>query len=499
MRERTYTATAVMIASGALLALLLGAHAVAPIADRMKTETFDRDPGWDHANNRPADRGDQPVTIRQDFGFSAGTAHAGGKPGEIGGFLTAAAEPAYYAKVMPERTFDQPLSASGTISLADGGTHLLLGFFNAGNAKEWRTPNTVSIRVNGRGDHFFAYVEYCTAAWRAGGDSPQSFPMKEDPKTGRKGLVGFASGGKVHRWSLKYDPAGNGGAGVVTATIDNETAICNLSEGHKADGAVFNRFGILNVSKSADNGTDVYLDDINVNGRADSFDVDPKWDAKNNRTTYATQNVRPRFDFGFSPTHFAGGKSAGELGGLTFRGDCRYPGRIAYYADRVGPLSLGKSFKAAGKVAMTRGVSDSTTLFGFFNVAAATRQNPSQSDAIPEGVLGVNIEGPSSEGFYFYPVSRPLGRGGSNASGAGAPRILPDGKPHDWAMEYDPAGAGGKGRLTVSLDGKSVHLDLNDGDKTGPTRLDHFGWVTPWIDGNGQNVYFDDLTYTAGQ
>jgi len=175
--------------------------------------------------------------------------------------------------------------------------------FNAGNAKEWRTPNTVSIRVNGRGDHFFAYVEYCTAAWRAGGDSPQSFPMKEDPKTGRKGLVGFASGGKVHRWSLKYDPAGNGGAGVVTATIDNETAICNLSEGHKADGAVFNRFGILNVSKSADNGTDVYLDDINVNGRADSFDADPNWDAKNNRTTYATQNVRPRFDFGFSPTN----------------------------------------------------------------------------------------------------------------------------------------------------------------------------------------------------
>ena len=62
------------------------------------------------------------------------------------------------------RTFDQPLSASGTLSLADGGTHLLLGFFNAGNAKEWRTPNTVSIRINGRGDHFFAYVEYCTAS-----------------------------------------------------------------------------------------------------------------------------------------------------------------------------------------------------------------------------------------------------------------------------------------------------------------------------------------------
>src|SRR4051794_37394089 len=119
-----------------------------------KTETFDRDPGWDHRNNRPADRRHAPVTIRQDFGFSAATSHAGGKPGEIGGFVQAAAEPAFYGKVIPDRTLDQPLSASGTLSLADGGTHLLLGFFNAGTAKEWRTPNTISIRINGRGENF---------------------------------------------------------------------------------------------------------------------------------------------------------------------------------------------------------------------------------------------------------------------------------------------------------------------------------------------------------
>jgi hypothetical protein len=499
MRERTGTAAAVVIVTGALLALLLGAEPAAQESGRTKTETFDRDPGWDHLNNRPADRGDQPVTIRQDFGYSAGTSHAGGKPGEVGGFLQAAAEPAFYGKVLPDLTLDQPFSASGTLSLADGGTHLLLGFFNAGTVNEWRTPNTVSIRINGRGERFFAYVEYCTSTWRAGGDSPTPFPTAEDPKTGRKSLVGFASGGKVHRWSLKYDPAANGGAGAVTATIDDRTAVCHLDDGHKADGATFNRFGLLNVLKSADNGADIFLDDVTVNGQADSFDADPKWDGKNNRTTFATQNVRPRFDFGFSPTHFAGGKAAGELGGLFFRGDCRYPKRIAYYADRVGPLSLDKSFKASGKVTMTRGVSDSTTLFGFFNLAAATRQNPSQNDGIPEGVLGVNIEGPSREGFYFYPVSRPIGRGGSNASGGGAPRIMPDGKAHDWTFSYDPAGANGRGRITTSLDGKSVSLDLSEGDKTGPTRLDHFGLVTPWIDGNGQNVYFDDVTYTVRQ
>jgi hypothetical protein len=499
VNERDYMIAAVAFLMGTVFALRLSAQPAAPDASAMKTETFDRDPGWDRGNNRPADRGDKPATIRQDFGYSAATAHAGGKPGEVGGFLQAAAEPAYYAKTLADLTFDRPLSASGTLSVADGGTHLLLGFFNAASTNEWRTPNTVAIRINGRGGRVFAYFENCTAAWRAGGDTPKSLPMTEDARTGRKSLVGFASGRKVHRWSLKYDPAGNGNAGVVTATIDDQTAVCNLGEGHKSDGAVFDRFGLLNVLKSADNGTEVYVDDVTVNGQADLFDADPKWDGTNNRATYTTQNVRPRFDFGFSPTQFAGGKGKGELGGLTFRGDCRYPERIAWYADRVGPLALDRPFRASGKVALTRGVSDSTTLFGFFNLAAATRSNPSQSDGVPEGILGVNLEGPSGEGFYVYPVSRPVGRGGASGSSRSAPRIRPDGRPHDWTFAYDPAGAAGKGRITVSLDDKSATLDLADGDKAGPTRLDHFGMVTPWIDGNGQNVYFDDVTYTLRQ
>ena len=81
MRERTGTTTAIVIVSGVLMALRLGADPAGPNPAGMKTETFDRDPSWDHANNRPADRGDQPVTIRQDFGFSPGTSHAGGKAG----------------------------------------------------------------------------------------------------------------------------------------------------------------------------------------------------------------------------------------------------------------------------------------------------------------------------------------------------------------------------------------------------------------------------------
>jgi hypothetical protein len=51
----------------------------------------------------------------------------------------------------------------------------------------------------------------------------------------------------------------------------------------------------------------------------------------------------------------------------------------------------------------------------------------------------------------------------------------------------------------VTLDGEAVSLDLAPGDKRAGARFDRFGLVTPWIDGNGQHVYFDDLSYTCRQ
>ncbi len=174
-------------------------------------------------------------------------------------FCRAAAEPAYYAKKIPAKTFAQPLSASGTLACDGGPFHALVGFFNADTLNEWRTPNTIALRLSGRGDVFYAYVEYATSRWRAGGDNPRSFPTVRDPQTGRNEIKGFAAKGTVHRWSLAYDPSGNNGRGVVTATIGDQTAICHLDAGHKADGATFNRFGLLNVMKHADGGGEVWL------------------------------------------------------------------------------------------------------------------------------------------------------------------------------------------------------------------------------------------------
>ena len=318
----------------------------------------------------------------------------------------------------------------------------------------------------------------------------------KDAKTGKTALRGFKTG-VAHAWSIKYDPAANKGGGAVTVTLGGETAVCHLDAGHKGDGATFNRFGLLPVLKSADGGGEVWLDDVTVNGATDDFARDPQWEGVGNRREYQTADVRPRFDFGYSPTRHAGGKGAGELGGLVFRGDCRYKDRLAAYGDRLATLTLDKPLKASGKVALRRGVSDSTTLLGFYHSEDSLEVSPAQSSGFPKSFLGVAVEGPSREGFLFYPAYRVRGDGQGYANGADRAHILPDGKSHDWALTYDPAAGAGRGRVTVTFDGKAVALDLGAGDRKTGARFDRFGLITTWIDGNAQRVYFDDLTYTC--
>ena len=121
-----------------------------------RTQRFDKDPGWEGHNNRLAST---PRTIRQDFGYDK---PAGGKTGRIGGFISPAAEPAYYAKKVPAASFDDTLSASGTLTCTGRKFHALIGFFQSETLNEWRTPNTICLRISGRGDVFYAWLEYAT-------------------------------------------------------------------------------------------------------------------------------------------------------------------------------------------------------------------------------------------------------------------------------------------------------------------------------------------------
>ena len=457
----------------------------------IKTETFDVDPGWNGRNNRASQP--EPRQIVENFGFSASTSNAGGPAGEIGGLITPAGEAAYYGKVISQRTFNDALSASGILNVPAGGGHTLIGFFNADTVNEWRTPNTIALRIYGRGANFLAYGEYGTGLWRAGGGA-----------LGGEALI--PTGAADYPFSLNYDPTAAGGLGAVTATVGSFSTVIPLEPGHKADGAIFNRFGILNVVKSADDRGQLWLDNLTIDGELHSFSTDPNWDQRNNRSTYVSANVRPQFDFGYSPaTNLAGGQDAGEIGGQIFRGDSRLEfngGRMAYYGDQLDEtFSLNQPLHAEGTVALHRGVSDSTTLIGFFHSEGSVRSNNSQDSATPENFVGAAIEGPSADGFYFYPTYG-LDQEGVRADGGRGtptpPPIYPDGESRFWTLDYDPLANGGAGSISVSLDGQSVTLRLDPGHKQIGAHFNRFGIITTHIDGSGQTVYFDDLTYAVG-
>lgn len=478
----------VRLALACLISTLAASTHCQPLA--LKTETFDVDPLWDGRNNRATDPG--PRQIVQNFGFSS-TTNAGGPAGEIGGFITPAGEPAFYGKVIAPASFNDPLSASGILNVPPGGGHTLIGFFNTNTVNEWRTPNTIALRIYGRGTYFLAYLDYGTGLWRAGGGS-------------FGGEAPIPTGTNDYPFSLNYDPNGAGGRGTVTATLGTYSTVMTLDSGHKADGATFNRFGILNVMKSADDPGTIWLDNVTINGETHPFDSDPGWEQRNNRRTYTSTNVRPRFDFGFSRfSNLAGGQSAGEIGGHTFRGDSRveFNGtRMAYYGARLtDTLSLNHPLHAEGKVGFRRGVSDSTTLIGFFNSTNSMRSNNSQESATPENFVGAAIEGPSAEGFYLYPTYG-LDQESVRASGGRGtptpPYIYPDGQSRNWTLDYNPDGNGGTGSIIVTLDGQAVTLHLDPGHKQVGAQFNRFGMITTHIDGSGQTVYFDDLTYTVG-
>ena len=483
--------TAILIATGCMAGFCAEIHP--KDAGTIRKEAFDKDPGWDGQNNRAA-RKLKPETIKQDFGYNPNTNHTGGKPGEIGGRVFPASEPAYYAKSIPALTLNNRISASGRMLVGKGGSNMLFGFFNNTTINEWRTPNAIVWRINGRGEVYHAHMEFMTGKWRATSGVIERYDSASD-----RNLLVELPCGVVQDWSFEYDPSGDSGNGAISFSVAGIRSSVNLTPGFKADGAVFNQFGILNVIKSYDGAGDIWIDRLVINGKTQNLDRDPKWVGLRNRSTYATRGLRPRFDFGFSPTRYAGGSSSGELGGTIYRGDCRYPDKMAGYGDRIDALTLDRPLYASGKVTMRRGVSDSTTSFGFYNSTHSLAVSDSQKYGTPRDFLGIYIEGPSRDGFYFYPFYR--GHAGDPAPGypKDPPHILPDGSVHDWTLIYNPDEAEGKGRITVTLDGRTSSRDLAPGVKQSGTVFDRFGIVTSWIDGNAQEVYLDDLQYTYRQ
>ena len=109
-------------------------------------ESFSRDPGWDHYQNRII--GTEMPEIVQDFGWRP-TNFTGSGPGEIGGRVENSRRQAYYAVPLGKPlTFNDDIFASGKLVLLHIGLRGVgyIGFFNS-QRHTWRVWSSMAFRV----------------------------------------------------------------------------------------------------------------------------------------------------------------------------------------------------------------------------------------------------------------------------------------------------------------------------------------------------------------
>jgi hypothetical protein len=489
-------------------------------APYLKHVSFDRDPHWEGWNNHvtPA----KLPTVVQDFGFSL-THFATANPGELGGVVTRASEPAFYAVNIGNKTLDEPLSASGTLALEESsaGGGMFFGFFNARQpGASGRPVGSLGIDMDCETHGGRIAVRMINAANQSCGTFVTPFiPGKFRPTPIR-------NDGTRYQWTLAYDPHANNANGRFTFSLTSDahqpdeisaqpgladnfkqeadrrfphttTFAVDLPPGFKEQSTVFDHFGLMNMMKAGGR-MKIYFGDLKVLGQPAGFSHDPGWDAAGNRITYQAKDVGGAHDFGFSNTAFAGGDKPGEIGGTFWRSD-----HWAYYADNVGTLSFENRLEARGKISLAVGAPDSDMCVGWFHAdrTAGSPDKNSPDKGSPDKAspfIGIKIGGPTRVGHYFLPIaaftpeSRALPKTGP---------VLKLGESQDWALVYDPAAHNGAGSLTATLDAQSVTLDLRAGQKAlaKDATLDHFGLVSIGPGGQIVKVYIDDLQYTSAR
>ena len=479
----------------ALLALTKYGWSADASLTRQKTETFDREPRWDAKGNRLALT--RPPLIEQDFGYSA-THHAGKKAGEIGGRVSQSIRPAYYGKLVPTSTLNDPLSASGSLCILEAqsimGWHtqgnIYVGWFN-NDVRDliWRPRNFIGFRLQSFNEPDGALVEltYGTRAWQAGGmfvNGSGGGQQRNVSELSNAALLRIPPDGSRHSWTYKYDPAGANGAGEIIFTFDGAESRLALRPELRKAGASFNRFGIF-APRIPGRHMVVYFDDLIIKDQNEEFNEDPHWDELGNREGFPDPAPYGQNEFGFSPSNHAGGKR-GELGGRLFSCNPDEDAFKAYYGDRVGTLTLNHRLRARGKFVAKEFSIDSSFALGWFN---AKRQGWPL-----ENFVGVYFDSLSTAGRIVAPL---YGTSRGSKREKGAFLIFEPDKQYDWTLEYDPMAAEGRGSITFTLGSQSVTLPLRDGDKALGALLNRFGiFNLQWANSKWCQVYLDDLTYT---
>jgi hypothetical protein len=461
-----------------LLAWMLLAFAFAAQGQQTRIELFDVDPQWEGFRNRLVP--DTPPSTRQSFGYRQ-SQHAGGARGEIGGWIQRSTTPASYAKKIAPVSLTNHLSARGKFAVKhnEGGSGVMFGWFNA-QSRGWRMPNSLVIRIDGNGGKYWLFFEYGTRHWLTGGGATfegRYQTTKTKPFTD----------GPAHSWQLDYRQQAEGGE--IELLLDCKSYVAKVPAAHVADGAVFDRFGIVNQQLTGD-GMEIYLDDVELNGETFAFDNDPQWEGNGNEVQFADRVRRPFHDFGFSPTQYAG-STKGEVGGVIWRDE-----KPAFYGASISPLTLQHELFASGKIVFRGAGSDSAAYVGFFDAESKRNKTVPDHEREPANLLAILIEGRSSIGHYFRAGYRNGQREGMFESSG--PTIRPDGTVHSWTLHYTPNAADQDGEIALTFDDHTQKTRVRKEHKTAGARFDRFGILNVQAGGHFVEIYLDDLKFTTG-
>ncbi|MFL5819652.1 MAG: hypothetical protein ACJ76S_03085 [Solirubrobacteraceae bacterium] len=469
----------VVAAAGAFLILgplhLLGPNPLAPASrTKLRFQSFADDPRWQARNNR---RHGPCTTTPQDFG-SQGDA-------SIGGLITRSARPAWYGRRVA-LDFQHRFSVGGVLVVRRGrqqdfpGGSAIVGFFNHANV-DWRAPSQLGFQVNADpvngGDYsvVLAYGarDYETDHLNYGAGKPFGFRF-----------------GRRYRWRLTYDPAGAGGRGRATLAIPEAGPPVSLALAPRAraSGAALDRLGMTNQVVARGRELRVSITRLALDGVPQGSVGNPEvWQGRGNHAAFHDCLTGQPNLFGWT------GPRDRRLGGLIARTDEDHPHLGAFYADRVGRLSLDDRLHAAGTVRLVRANSDSATLLGWFEAGSAGAGSGEQG---PRGFIGISLTGPSRVGQYFGALVSD--RRGENSTDDTPGLVLnPGPATYRWSFDYFPQ-SGESGVIVLRLGDRRTAWSLPNKVRRAGAVLNHFGMRNLERGGSFQVVYFDDLAYTVG-
>jgi hypothetical protein len=230
-------------------------------------EPFDVDPRWEGAGNQ-VEFVERVIRPYHDFGYTL-SKHCGGEPGEIGGIIFRDERPAYYAAPTARLSLDDELRAQGKLAFLKAGSDsgVCFGWFDSSEKRsketseyQARQKSYLAVMIEGpsRVGHFFrpCYSTAGGAGHAADGEAPD----------GSLAWPVVRPDGQPHTWSMHYDPKGANDRGQIELTLDGRGHSMPLAEGHRREGASFDRFGLFNLQAGGHH-VEVYLDDLQFSGR----------------------------------------------------------------------------------------------------------------------------------------------------------------------------------------------------------------------------------------